>query len=131
MRMGALIHPSTVVSGQTDNLALEVNAHDALVVINTRGFEPACQSPFALPDTRKRTNGEVSAESVPFTNRRVEALLQLELVPDIRPPRALQYIVAGICELVHGSDQAVRFTRTGLKFASHAQKAHLVHLHIT
>jgi hypothetical protein len=122
---------ATVHSGQTDNLALEINAHDALIVINTRGFEPACQLTLAFPNSSQCANGEVCTQSVSFSDLGVEAFLQLELVPDIRRSRALQHVVAGIRELVHRLEEALGFTRTGFKFASHAQEAHIAYESIT
>jgi hypothetical protein len=122
---------TSVHSAQAEDFTFNVNRHDALVVVNAGRLETTCQLTLAFPNSRQCANGEVRTESVAFTNHGVKPFLQFKLIPDIRRSRSLQHMIASIRKLVHGLEKALGFTRTGLKFATHAQEAHIAYKGIT
>lgn len=122
---------SPVYRCQRERFIPDLDAKDALVIVNTGRLKAARSLSLPFPDPSNSPHSQVRRQSKLSTDVAVGQLLEGELVERIRFPRNPQNVVARRRKSVHGPAQAFGLTRLGYQLTAHAQEGHMSVYHVT
>jgi hypothetical protein len=116
-----------VHSSQRNGFIFNLDAQDALVIVNRRGLETARALAFAFADSGYGPDCKIGAKTKLAPYVLVRQLLQGELRKVPLCPSDSQNVVARCRELVNRLAQALRLTQGGYQLTANAQEGHMKH----